>query len=52
MSDSDLVIKTSASAATFIEALRIVRHQLCQLNMLMAQTQPIKDTPEEEEAEL
>jgi hypothetical protein len=51
MSDSDVFLRTSSSAARFIEALRIVREQICQLNALMSQAQPIEDTQAEEDAE-
>jgi len=51
MSESDLQLKTSASAARFIEAMQIVREQIDQLNALMTQTQPIKDTQAKEDAE-
>ena len=51
MSESDVRLKTSASTARFIEAMRIIRHQVCQLNMLMRKSKQIEDTQAEEDEE-
>jgi hypothetical protein len=51
MSESDLQLNTSASAARFLEAMQIVREQICQLNMLMRKNKPIEDTQAEEDDE-
>ena len=49
MSESDLQLKTSASAARFIEALRIIRHQVCQLSVLMGKIDPIGNKQEKQD---
>jgi hypothetical protein len=51
MSEGDVELKTSASAARFLEAMQIVREQICQLNALMTQAQPIEDTQAEQDDE-